>query len=133
MAETVGWKYLFILVAGLSALASVAGILLYRETYAPVVLLRISEGNKTNKEVLENNPNVAQAYGDRLNYLLTNLQRPFILLTRSIVCFMLSIYMALYALVKLSPRASLTIVGSMYGQSFPIKTCSLGLARSDKY
>ncbi|KAH9973090.1 major facilitator superfamily domain-containing protein [Lactifluus volemus] len=35
MAETIGWKYLFILVAGISALASVAGILLYRETYAP--------------------------------------------------------------------------------------------------
>jgi predicted MFS family arabinose efflux permease len=98
MAETVGWKYLFILVAGLSALASVAGILLYRETYAPVILLRISESNKKSKEVLEDNPNLTQAYGDRLNYLLTNLQRPFILLTRSIVCFMLSTYMALYAL-----------------------------------
>jgi predicted MFS family arabinose efflux permease len=96
MAETIGWRYIFILVSGLSALVSVAGILLFRETYAPVILLRIAEKENTTKEVLNNNPRFAQAHGNRLDYLLTNLRRPFMLLTRSIVCFMLSAYMALY-------------------------------------
>jgi MFS family permease len=109
MAETVGWKWIFILVSGLSGLASVAGILVYRETYSPVILLRITEKKKPTKEMLRENPQLAQTHGDRLNYLFTNLKRPFMLLTRSIVCFMLSAYMALYVLFKLSPHASLTL------------------------
>jgi predicted MFS family arabinose efflux permease len=95
MAETVGWRYLFVLVACLSAVASVVGALLYRETYAPVVRLRILQGTRATGEVSKTQSHIPQAHGNRLNYLFTNFQRPFILLTRSIVCFALSTYMAL--------------------------------------
>ncbi|KAI9513187.1 multidrug resistance protein 4 [Russula earlei] len=78
MSETVGWRYLFVFVAGLSAVASVVGVLLYRETYAPAIRLRF-----------------AKEAGD---HLLTNLRRPFILLTRSVICLTLSgIYYLMFA------------------------------------
>lgn len=95
MAETVGWRYLFVFVAGLAAIASVIGTLLYRETYAPVIRIRILQETRVVGEVSGIQSHLLQAQGMRLNYLLTNLQRPLMLLTRSIVCFVLSAYMAL--------------------------------------
>ena len=97
MAETIGWRYLFILVAGLSALALVGGILLYRETYAPAIRRRIMEETMAVGQASETQTHLPQAQGNRdsLNYILSNLQRPFMLLAGSIVCFMFSSYMAL--------------------------------------
>lgn len=93
MTETVGWKYIFVLVAGVSAIASVIGMLMYRESYAPVIRRRIAaqEMTETWKEVEKR----FHVHEDRLDYLFINLKRPFVLLTRSITCFVLSIYMAL--------------------------------------
>jgi len=87
MAETIGWRYLFIFVAGLATFASVLGIFLYHETYAPILRLRIGK--------LEGQPNICQVPKSRLQHLFTNLQRPFMLLTKSVICFALSSYMAL--------------------------------------
>jgi len=86
MAETVGWRYLFVLVAGLAAIGSVLGILLYRETYAPILRLRIGKA--------EGKPNTCQVPKSRLSYMFTNFRRPFMLLTRSVICLALSSYMA---------------------------------------
>ena len=97
MTVTIGWRYLFILVAGLSALALAGGILLYRETYAPVIRRRIMQETRAAGQASETQTYIPLARGNRdhLNYLLANLQRPFMLLTGSIVCFIFSSYMAL--------------------------------------
>lgn len=97
MTETIGWRYLFILVSGLSTLALVGGILLYRETYAPVIRRRIMQETGAVGQGSESQTHLPQARENRdnLNYFLTNLQRPFMLLTGSIVCFIFSSYMAL--------------------------------------
>jgi len=86
MAESIGWRYLFIFVAGLAAFSSVLGLFLYHETYAPILRLRIGKS--------EGQPNICQVPKSRVGYVLTNLQRPFMLLTRSAICFALSSYMA---------------------------------------
>ncbi|KAH9994106.1 multidrug resistance protein 4 [Russula compacta] len=94
MTETVGWKYIFVLVAGVSAIASVIGMLMYRESYAPVIRRRIAqEMTETGIEV-EKQSHLPPVHEDRLDYLFINLKRPFVLLTRSITCFVLSVYMA---------------------------------------
>jgi predicted MFS family arabinose efflux permease len=95
MAESVGWRYIFVFVSGLATVASVAGMLLYRETYAPVIRLRILQETRAAGRVPEAQSHLAQVRRKRLKFLFTNLRRPFVLLTRSIVCFALSAYMAL--------------------------------------
>ena len=113
MTETIGWRYLFILVAGLGAVASVGGALLYHETYAPVIRRRIMQETMATGEASESQLHLPKARGNRLNYFFTNLQRPFMLLTRSIVCFILSAYMALWVLSKSFLRALLILVARM--------------------
>ena len=97
MTETIGWRYLFIFVAGLSTVAAVGGILLYRETYAPVIRQRIVVETSGTGKAGESQSHLPQIQGtrNRLNYFFSNLQRPFMLLTTSIICFALSSYMAL--------------------------------------
>jgi predicted MFS family arabinose efflux permease len=94
MTETIGWRYLFILVAGLAAITTVGGTLLYHETYAPVIRERIMQATKETGKTSESRSPHSQSQRNRLDYVLTNLKRPFMLLTRSIVCFALSSYMA---------------------------------------
>ncbi|KAI0265179.1 multidrug resistance protein 4 [Gloeopeniophorella convolvens] len=95
IAETVGWKYIFILISGIAGFASVVGIPFLRETYGPVIRLRLAK-NMSPEEGLKKHHHLAQAHDqNNLRHLLINLQRPFILLTRSFICFVLSAYMAL--------------------------------------
>lgn len=97
MTETIGWRYLFIFVAGLSTVAAVGGVFLYRETYAPVIRRRIMLETRVTGKTRESQSYLPEIQGtrNRLNYFFTNLQRPFILLTTSIICFALSSYSAL--------------------------------------
>jgi hypothetical protein len=97
MTQTIGWRYLFIFVAGLSAIAAVGGILLYHETYAPVIRRRIMLETSATGKVEESQIHLPQIQGtrNRLNYFFTNLRRPFMLLTTNLICFALSSYMAL--------------------------------------
>ncbi|KAF5320591.1 hypothetical protein D9611_013751 [Ephemerocybe angulata] len=80
----------------LCAILSVIGIPLLRETYAPVIRWKraIKEGNVEVAERL--NPSVLAAHGGTKSQVIwTNLSRPVVLLTRSYVCFLLSLYQAL--------------------------------------
>lgn len=97
MTETIGWRYLFILVAGLSALALAGGVLLYRETYGPVIRRRIMQETTVAGQASKTQSHIPRARKNRdhLDYLLANFQRPFMLLTGSIVCFIFSSYMAM--------------------------------------
>ena len=80
MTETVGFKYVFVVVAACCGVVGVIGIVGWRETYGPVVRRRIYN------EVPQ---------GGKWNYVWSNMCRPFVLLGRSSICFMLNMYMAL--------------------------------------
>ena len=90
IAQTIGIEYVFFLIVGLCGIASMLAIPLLRETYAPVIRRRLGAHDGE----LEKGMPTAQGQ-DRLRYLWVNLKRPVILLTRSFICFMLSLYMAL--------------------------------------
>jgi len=92
IAETIGFKYIFIVIAGLTGLASVVGIPFLRETYAPVIRLR--RARKMDPEKAEKQRQELEAQGNAMELLWVNLSRPFVLLTRSFICFILSLYMA---------------------------------------
>ena len=114
IAQTVGIKYIFITIAGqflpvfiirarldysftcvgLCGVASIIGLPLLKETYAPIIRLR--RAKKTGDlEALARIPDIAHEQRDKWKFLWDNLTRPFIMLTRSFICFILSLYMAL--------------------------------------
>ncbi|KAI3619652.1 mfs multidrug [Moniliophthora roreri] len=94
LAQTVGVKYVFIVIAACCGLASLVGIPFLRETYAPVIrrrkAMKIDDPEKRLR--LSVTP-----HGDmtKTQYLWINLSRPIVLLTRSFICFILSLYMSL--------------------------------------
>ena len=65
-----------------------------RETYAPVIRLRHAQ-KSGDSEALARIPDLVLEQRDVWKFLWVNLTRPFIILARSFVCFMLSLYMAL--------------------------------------
>ncbi|KAJ3554507.1 hypothetical protein NM688_g3075 [Phlebia brevispora] len=74
------------------------GFVVLRETYAPVLRLRIAKherhGDAEKADTALAQLQGSEAQGHRLRFLWRNMSRPFILLTRSLVCFVLSLYMA---------------------------------------
>ena len=90
ITQSIGIQYVFYLIVGLCGLASIIAIPLLRETYAPVIRRRLHAQNAG----LEKGITISGEQ-DRLGYLWINLKRPVILLTRSFICFILSLYMAL--------------------------------------
>ncbi len=85
----------------LCAVAAVVGIPFLRETYGPVVLRRkalrvLSSGDAeaaiTAEKILASDP--LRGTGSKLNKIWVNISRPAVLLTRSFICFILSLYMA---------------------------------------
>jgi hypothetical protein len=54
-------------------------------------------------------PHLQQAHGNKLHVLWENLERPVTMLFKSLICFILSLYMALSVFsFKLSPAVCLT-------------------------
>lgn len=101
IAQSIGYKYIFVLIAGLSAISAAIGIPLLRETYAPVIRMRIAKQSSEDPEKMaKKHPHLQAAHGPGSQWKLIwdSVARPFILLTRSMTCFLLSLYMALYVL-----------------------------------
>ena len=120
IAQNLGIKWVFIVIASMScllfthtlnsyilsakvlcAVAAVVGIPFLRETYGPVVLRRkalrvLSSGDAeaaiTAEKILASDP--LRGTGSKLNKIWVNISRPAVLLTRSFICFILSLYMA---------------------------------------
>ncbi|KAF8187344.1 major facilitator superfamily domain-containing protein [Mycena galopus ATCC 62051] len=91
---TIGIKYVFIIVAGLGGVASAPDIPFLKETYAPLLRLRLAKkAADPEKATLQHAVLVAQ-HSSKLYYLWINLSRPAVFLSGSPVCFMLSLYMA---------------------------------------
>ena len=94
ITQSIGLKWVFIVIACLCASASVIGIPILRETYAPIIRLRLAKSADLEKAAKEHLTLVA-SHGSKLDILWMNLSRPAIILTRSFICFILSLYMAL--------------------------------------
>jgi len=71
--------------------ASAIGIPLLRETYAPIIRLRKAKRSGDLEKVA-----MLNVREDKLHYLWVNLSRPIAMLVQSFICFVLSLYMALY-------------------------------------
>lgn len=95
IAESVGVLYVFYVIAAISGVAAIIGIPLMKETYAPVIRLRLYDMELDPEKIVEGHPVLTAHHMDKWNYLWANLKRPAILLTRSFICFILSLYMAL--------------------------------------
>lgn len=96
VVQTIGYKYVFIIIAAMSGVLAVLSIPFMQETYAPVLRMKLDlasgDPEKARNAHRHLGPDV-QLGGWK--YLWINLSRPIILLTHSFICFVLSLYMAL--------------------------------------
>ncbi|KZT20801.1 MFS general substrate transporter [Neolentinus lepideus HHB14362 ss-1] len=95
VSQAIGFKYVFVIVAGLGGFASALAIPLLKETYAPIIRLRRDRKSSDSEKAAARHPHLTQEHGSKLRLLWINVSRPFVLLTRSFICFILSAYMAL--------------------------------------
>lgn len=94
IAESVGIQYVFYVVIAITGVASIIGIPLLRETYAPVIRLRLDNMTMDPEKTTAGHSALPHEMG-KWAYLWLNLKRPVILLTRSFILFILSLYMSL--------------------------------------
>ncbi|KAG1741290.1 multidrug resistance protein 4 [Suillus lakei] len=95
IAESVGIEYDFYVVVAMCGVVAMLGIPLMRESYAPVIRLRRQKIATDLEKAAAEHPALTAHHMNKWAYLWINLKRPIILLTRSFICFMLSLYMAL--------------------------------------
>jgi hypothetical protein len=94
IAQTIGIKYVFIVISGACGVSALIGIPLLRETYAPVIRLRLARNFEDSEKAMQH-PTTVSARRSTLHFFWVNIRRPAMLLTHSFVCFILSFYMAL--------------------------------------
>jgi predicted MFS family arabinose efflux permease len=94
ISQSIGVKYVFIVISALCGIAALVGIPLLRETYAPVIRLRLARQSDPEKAAKLQSM-LGDGQGNKWQYLWLNLKRPAMMLTCSFICFILSLYMAL--------------------------------------
>lgn len=96
IAETIGFKWIFIVIAIASGIGGVIGTLVLQETFAPVIRIRRArrEIAKTGVKTIEHDVLLEQ-HLDYKHVLWVNMTRPFALLFGSFICFILSLYMGM--------------------------------------
>ncbi|KAG1770017.1 major facilitator superfamily domain-containing protein [Suillus occidentalis] len=94
IAESVGIQYVFYVVIAITGVAAMIGIPLLRETYAPVIRLRLGNMTLDPEKTTVGHSALPHEMG-KWAYLWLNLKRPVVLLTRSFILFILSLYMSL--------------------------------------
>jgi hypothetical protein len=92
IAESVGIQYDFYVVVAICGVAAIPGIIFMRESYAPVIRLRHQKTSLDLEKAATTHPAFTM---NKWAYLWINLKRPIMILTRSFICFILSLYMAL--------------------------------------
>jgi hypothetical protein len=95
IAESVGVQYVFYVIIVICGVVAVLGISLLRETYAPVIRLRRDKIMLDPEILATAHPTLTPHNMDGWAYIWINLQRPFIIFTRSFICFILGLYMSL--------------------------------------
>ncbi|KAF9262296.1 MFS general substrate transporter [Marasmius fiardii PR-910] len=115
LAQAVGIKWVFITVACACGLASVIGLPLLRETYAPVIRRRKIKRNLEDPEKVLQTVDPLQNVS-KWEYIWVNLSRPVMLLCKSFICFILSLYMAfLYGVYYLMFTTFPALFSNVYG------------------
>ncbi|KAF5311123.1 hypothetical protein D9619_008078 [Psilocybe cf. subviscida] len=94
IAQTIGIKWVFIIIAITCGACGALGIPLLRETYGPVIRLRRAAKSEDPERSARAHPHLLQEHGSKLHVLWINLSRPIYLLSHSLICFILSLYMA---------------------------------------
>jgi len=113
ITEGLSYHWVFWIIAILGGVASGIGIPLLKETYAPVIIARRA---KKRGDVPKGGPLGPQKTLTEL--LWENMTRPVILLARSFICFILSLYMAIiYGIMYLMFVTFPTVYGETYGWS----------------
>ncbi|CAE6526256.1 unnamed protein product [Rhizoctonia solani] len=103
ITQDIGYKWVFKIISIAAGAATIFGIPLLQETYAPILRRRYGYPDLTPR-------------GSLSEVLLESLVRPLQLLTRSMVCFALSLYMAIiYGLLYLMFVTFPTLFSSAYG------------------
>jgi len=96
VVQALGYRWLFIITAGLDLILAFVSILFMDESYAPIVRIKRDAASKIPEKV----KNARRHHGsdvqvNRWKFLCISLSRPIILLTRSLICFSMGLYMAL--------------------------------------
>lgn len=87
--------YLFLSLQVTCGACGSIGIPLLRETYGPVIRLRRVAKYVDTEMAARAHAHLVQERGSKLHVLWINLSRPIYLLTHSLICFILSLYVAL--------------------------------------
>ncbi|EJD54512.1 MFS general substrate transporter [Auricularia subglabra TFB-10046 SS5] len=125
IVDGIGFKWIFVIVSAMAGLSLIVGLPLLRETYAPVIIERRALRRAKEAEAAGQPPAKVPKPPPLGQVLWINLTRPFILLTRSLTCFMLSFYTALiYGYLFLM----LTTFPFMYSQVYGWGPGIVGLA-----
>ncbi|PPQ86651.1 hypothetical protein CVT25_006835 [Psilocybe cyanescens] len=116
IAQTIGVKYVFIVIAAACGAVSAVGIPLLQETYGPVIRLRRAAKSGDPEKAATLHPHLQQEHSSKLHILWVNLERPFEMLFRSSVCFILSLYMAfMYGIYYLMFATFGSLFSTVYG------------------
>jgi len=96
VVQSIGYKYVFIIIAAMSGLLAVLSIPFMHETYAPVLRMKYDLASGDPEKAVNARRHLgAEVQLGQWKFLWNNLSRPVVLLTRSFICFVLSLYMAL--------------------------------------
>jgi MFS family permease len=107
ITQNIGFKYIFFTISGLCGLASLIAIPFLKETYAPVIRARRASQMSDPEKPLPPDSQAEPPQDTKLRILWLNLSRPVIMLTRSFICFILSLYMAfIYGCYYMMVRAA---------------------------
>ncbi|KAF8068731.1 multidrug resistance protein 4 [Lyophyllum atratum] len=97
IAQTIGIKWVFIVIAIVCAVASIFGIPFLRETYAPVLRHRKAIASGDPEKIRQTKAALVQGTEGELAFLWMNLTRPATIFFTSFTCFILSLYLAFMA------------------------------------
>ncbi|KAJ7284485.1 multidrug resistance protein 4 [Mycena rebaudengoi] len=93
ITQRIGVKYVFVVIAALNCASSIIALPLLSETYAPVIRLKRDQRNPDQEKAGIIDNRIPEGY-TTAQYFKMNLTRPLYMLTRSMICFILSLYMA---------------------------------------
>jgi len=114
LTQAAGYRWIFLLLAILSGASMAIGIPLLHETYAPLLAYRrmLATGDLEKAAAISTmDPNRSST-----RVMWISLSRPIMLLTRSLICFSLSLYMALiYGFLYLLFTAFPDLFSETYG------------------
>ncbi|KAJ3726767.1 multidrug resistance protein 4 [Lentinula raphanica] len=114
ISETIGPKYVFIVIAAACGVSLIVGIPLLKETYGPVIRLRRARAEGDLEKARHFHGSLSSM--GKWEYLWLDLSRPVIMLTRSFICFILSLYMAfMYGIYYLMFTTFPELFNGIYG------------------